>query len=152
MEFRNRYEFEAAPAQVFDAMTDPATVAACLPGCETLEPLGDNRYQATMTIGVAAVKGRFKGTVELCDLERPNSFALRVDGRGNAGFAKGEARIEITATGSSSSIGVQAKALVGGPVARVGQRLLVGTAKMVTDKFFACLRKKVETDQASAVS
>jgi carbon monoxide dehydrogenase subunit G len=150
MDFKGRYNFDAAPNQVFDAMTNPCTVAACLPGCDALEPLGDNRYQATMMIGVAAIKGRFKGTVELRDLERPVSYTLRVAGKGTLGFAKGQARIEIGERGSSSSVAVEAKAQVGGPVARVGHRLLAGTTKMVADKFFACLRKKVEADSAAA--
>ncbi len=144
MDFKGRYNFDASPDRVFDAMTNPRTVAACLPGCDALEPLGDNRYQATMMIGVAAIKGRFKGTVELRDLERPVSYTLRVAGKGTVGFAKGQARIEIGESGSSSSVAVIAKAQVGGPVARVGQRLLAGTTKMVADKFFACLRQKVE--------
>lgn len=143
MEFRNRYVFEAGREQVFDAMTNPDTVAACLPGCDALESLGDNRYQATMTVGVAAIKGRFRGTVELCELDRPASYTLRVDGRGGAGFAKGEARVAIQEDGASSLVEVEAKAQVGGPVARVGQRLLAGTAKMIADKFFSCLRKRI---------
>ena len=149
MVFKNRYEFDASPGEVFDAMTDPGTVAACLPGCDALQPLGGNRYQATMTVGVAAIKGRFKGTVELRNLNRPSSYAIHVNGRGPAGFARGHGEIEISERGASSSVNVQAKAQVGGPVARVGQRLLAGTTKMVTDRFFACLRKKVEAHAAS---
>ncbi len=144
MDFKSAYRFAAEPREVFDALTDPQTVASCLPGCDELEPLGENCYQAEMTLGVAAIKGRFRGTVELHDLNRPASFTLRVAGKGTAGFARGEARISISECDSSSSVAVRAKAQVGGPVARVGQRLLVGTAKMITDKFFACLRKKIE--------
>ena len=145
MEFKNRYVFNADREEVFDAMTDPEAVAACLPGCEGLEALGGNRYRATMTVGVAAIKGRFQGTVELCDLDRPASYALRVEGRSSVGFAKGEARIEIEASDSASQVEVRAKAQVGGPVARVGQRLLAGTAKMIADKFFSSLRARIET-------
>ena len=144
MEFQSRYEVDATPESIFDALTRPETVASCLPGCDSLEPLGDNRYQATMTIGVAAIKGRFKGTVELRDLDRPSSYVMQVSGRGNAGFATGEARVTIEKQDTASSISVQAKAQVGGAVARVGQRLLAGTAKMIADKFFACLRKRIE--------
>ena len=150
MKFKGKYNFDASPGEVFDAMTNPATVAACLPGCDALEPLGDNRYQATMTIGVAAIKGRFKGTVELRDLDRPRSYTLRVAGKGTVGFAKGQARIEIHGQGAASLVNVQAKAQVGGAVARVGQRLLAGTTKMVADKFFACLRTKVGTGSATS--
>ena len=79
MEFRGRYDFAATPEQVFDAMTRPETVAACLPGCDKLVPLGEDRYQATMTLGVAAIKGRFRGTVALREQNRPESFMLQVD-------------------------------------------------------------------------
>lgn len=150
MEFQSQYHFQASPEPVFDAMTDPATVAACLPGCDGLEPLDGNRYEATMTVGIAAIKGHFKGIVEIRDLHRPSSYALSVHGRGPAGFAKGETRVEIRQDGSSSLVEVRAKAQVGGPVARVGQRLLGGTAKMIADKFFACLREKVEGQLSSA--
>ncbi len=150
MEFHSQYLFQASPEPVFDALTDPGTVAACLPGCDGLEPLGGNRYEATLTVGIAAIRGRFKGIVEIRDLNRPSSYALSVNGRGPAGFAKGETRVEIRQDGSSSLVEVRAKAQVGGPVARVGQRLLGGTAKMIADKFFACLREKVEGQLGSA--
>ena len=148
MEFKSKYEFEATPEMVFDAMTSPEMVADCLPGCDALEPLGDDRYQATMTLGVAAIKGRFRGTVALRNQNRPESLMLQVEGKGNAGFAKGEALIEISETEAGSSVAVQAKARVGGPVARVGQRLIAGTAKMIADKFFACMRNQIERPPA----
>lgn len=144
MDFNSEYEFEAPPEAVFDALTTPETVAGCLPGCEALTPLGDDRYEAAMTIGVAAIKGKFRGTVAMRDMQRPDSFTLQVDGKGSTGFAKGEASIEIAPNGTGSTVAVQSSAKVGGPIARVGQRLLVGTAKMVADKFFACLRRQVE--------
>lgn len=150
MVFTSRHEFAAQPEAVFDAMTDPRVVAACLPGCEGLDPVGENRYEATLTAGVAAIKGRFRGTVELCDLQRPSSYALRVNGRGTIGFAKGEARISIKARGDGSLVSVEAKAQVGGAVARVGQRLLAGTAKTMADKFFATLRERVDTETSPA--
>ena len=144
MDFNSKYEFDASPETVFDALTAPEKVAGCLPGCETLKPLGDDRYEAAMTIGVAAIKGKFRGTVAMRDLRRPSSFTLQVEGKGSTGFANGEARIEIAASGAGSTVAVQSSAKVGGPIARVGQRLLAGTAKMVADKFFACLRRQVE--------
>ena len=144
MEFNSTYQIEAAPEAVFDAMTNTDLVAGCVPGCDGMEPLGDDRYQATMVLGVAAIKGRFRGVVALRDQSRPESFTLQVEGKGSAGFAKGEAHIAISETESGSSVAVQAKARVGGAVARVGQRLLAGTAKMITDKFFACMRNRIE--------
>lgn len=150
MVFKSTYRIAAAPEQVFDAMTNPQAVASCVPGCDALEPMGDDRYQATMTLGVAAIKGRFRGTVALRDQARPESFLLQVEGKGTAGFARGEGRIAISPADSGCSVEVTAKARVGGPVARVGQRLLAGTAKMIADKFFDCMRRQVESSAASA--
>ena len=144
MEFRSTHEIGAAAETVFDAMTNPDMVARCVPGCDTMEPLGNDRYRATMVLGIAAIKGRFQGVVALRDQNRPESFLLEVDGKGSAGFAKGEARVEICGTDAGCSVSVHAKARVGGPVARVGQRLLAGTAKMIADKFFACMRDRIE--------
>jgi len=112
--------------------------------------LGDDRYGALMTLGAGAVKGRFRGKVALLDRNPPESFRLRVDGKGAAGFANGEARIEISESDSGSCVAVEAKARVGGPVARVGQRLLLATTKMMTDRFFSCLRKSVEAQEADS--
>ncbi len=144
MEFKGTYEFAAPPDLVFEALCDPTSVAHCIPGCEALEPLGNDRYQATMTLGVAAIKGRFRGVVALSGQVRPVSLNLHVEGKGSAGFAKGDARIEITESETGSSVTVRATAKVGGTVARVGQRLLVTTAKTITARFFACLREQVE--------
>lgn len=149
MEFKGRYDIESAPVDVFDAMTNVDIVASCVPGCNGMEPLGDDRYQATMVLGVAAIKGLFRGVVALRDQRRPESFLLEVEGKGSAGFAKGEARIEISETDAGCSVSVQAKARVGGPVARVGQRLLAATAKMIADKFFACMCHKIESRQGA---
>ncbi len=149
MQFQGTYEFAAPAELVFDALTNPSAVAGCIPGCEGLDPLGNDRYQATMALGIGAIKGKFQGTVALREQIRPASFVLQVAGRGSAGFANGEARIEISESDTGSSVTVRVNAKVGGAVARVGQRLLIGTAKTITGKFFACLREHVETGTAN---
>jgi len=35
----------------------------------------------------------------------------------------------------------------GGPIARLGQRLIGGVAKMTLDRFFACLQKRLEAER-----
>ncbi len=138
------YSFAAPPERVFDLMTDPEVVAACLPGCEQLEPVGENRYRAALKMGVAAITGRYEGTVELQDLQRPDSYRLVVAGKGKPGFVKGGGEIRLTPTETGTKVEVTGKAQVGGAIARVGQRLIGGASKMMTDKFFDCLRTKLE--------
>lgn len=143
MDLTGSYTFNAPPERVFDLMTDPEVVAACLPGCEKLEPLGDNRYRAALSMGIAAITGRYEGTVELQNLERPSSYRLLVEGKGKAGFVKGGGEIQLEPIETGTRVDVRGKAHVGGAIARVGQRLIGGASKMMTDKFFACLESRL---------
>lgn len=139
MDLTASYKFDAPPERVFDLLTDPAVVASCLPGCEQLEPIGENKYRAVLSMGIAAITGRYEGTVELADLNRPRSYRLVVEGRGTPGFVKGAGSIELAADGAGTVVNVNGHAQVGGAIARVGQRLIGGASKMMTDKFFSCI-------------
>jgi carbon monoxide dehydrogenase subunit G len=137
------YNFSAPPERVFDLLTDPAVVASCLPGCERLEPAGEHRYRAVLSMGLAAITGRYEGTVELRELNRPASYKLVVDGRGKPGFVRGEGNIELIATTEGTTVHVRGQAHVGGAIARVGQRLIGGASKMMADQFFSSIAAKL---------
>ena len=143
MDLAGSYTFSAPIEKVFDTMTDPAVVASCLPGCEQLEPIGGNKYKAVLSMGIAAITGRYEGIVELQDLDRPSSYKLAVEGKGKTGFVKGHGEIRLSASGSGTKVDFAGKAQVGGAIARVGQRLIGGASKMMTDKFFSCLESKL---------
>ena len=145
MDIHGSYTF-AAPAQaVWDLLLDTDAVAACLPGCESLDPIGDNKYRATLTMGIAAVTGRYEGTVEMLDLEPPTTYRLAVEGRGKPGFVNGGAAISLTETNGATVVAVNGTVQVGGTIARVGQRLLGSVSKMTMDRFFACLQQRLST-------
>ena len=143
MEITSTYSFAAAPQQVWNLLMDPEAIKSCLPGCRELRPLGDDRYHAEMTIGVAAVSGSFTATVALSEQVPPQSYRLSVDAKGKPGFAKGSAFITLSPTPSGTDVQVKASAEVGGLIARVGQRLIEGVAKMTMDRFFSCLAGRV---------
>jgi hypothetical protein len=137
------YTLTAPPERVFDLMTDPEVVATCLPGCEQLEPLGENRYRAVLKMGIAAVTGRYEATVELRDLQRPQSYRLLVEGKGKPGFVKGDGVIKLRSIDAGTQVDLTGQAHAGGVIARVGQRLMGAASKKMTDEFFACLESKL---------
>ncbi len=47
----------ASRQQVWDFLIDPNQLAKCMPGCESLEEIGENEYSGVIKVGVAAVKG-----------------------------------------------------------------------------------------------
>ena len=143
MEISATYKFAAPPQAVWTLLMDPEAIKSCLPGCKELRPIGDNRYHAEMSIGVAAVTGTFTSTVTLSDLQPPNSYRLSVDASGKPGFAKGSATINLRESAAGTEVDVKATSEVGGLIARVGQRLIEGVARTSMDRFFGCLAGRV---------
>ena len=146
MEISATYAFDAPRQQVWDLLIDPAAIAGCLPGCETLEPTGPDTYRAALTIGVAAITGRYSGVVRIADKREPARYTLVVEGKGKPGFVAGSASVTLAEVdgGRRTSVAVAGSANVGGTIARVGQRLLGGVSKMMMDRFFACLRARLQ--------
>ncbi len=120
------------------ALNDPEVLKACIPGCESVERVSDNEYRLTMTARVGPVSARFAGRIVLADIVAPTSYTLSFEGQGGAaGFAKGEARVTLSANEPGTRIDYQVKSQVGGKLAQIGSRLVDGAAAKVADDFFA---------------
>ena len=138
------YTFNAPPDRVWDLLMDTAVLSSCIPGCDRFEPDGENRYNVTLTVGLAAITGTYSGTVVLTDMIPHTSYRLVVEGQGRPGFVKGSSAIALRAHGATTEVDVTGTVQTGGPIARVGQRLIGGVAKMMLDRFFSCLQAKLE--------
>lgn len=144
MEITGSYSIAAPRERVWNLMLDPAAIASCIPGCEQLEPDGENRYRARITLGISAIVGTYDGVVVISEKVEPESYKLSVEGQGKPGFVKGDAAISLVAEGSATTVNVTGSVQTGGAIARMGQRLIGAAAKMMQDKFFACMRGKLE--------
>ena len=141
MKVAGSYQFDAAAPKVWAVLTDPKAVAQCIPGCEGLEPLGNDEYQAVLTVGVGPIRGRYDAKISMLDQVPHQSYRLAVQGTGGGGFVSGEAVITLVEHGGKTTVTVDSESQAGGPVARVGQRLMESIAKMMMDRFFGSLRK-----------
>ena len=79
----------------------------------------------------------------ISDKVEPSSYRLSVEGQGRPGFVKGQAAITLRADGANTIVDVAGTVQTGGTIARLGQRLIASAAKMMQDRFFACLQSKV---------
>ena len=142
MDLQGTYNFDQPAGLVWNRLIDPQVVGSCLPGCDGLEPIGNDTYRVKLTVNVAAITGCYEGTVAIVDKESPRSYKLLIQGSGRSGFVRGEARIELAEEQSKTIVTVRGNAEVGGLIARVGQRVLGGVSKMMLDRFFNCLQSK----------
>jgi uncharacterized protein len=144
MEISGSYTFSAPPDRVWGLLMNPAVLSSCIPGCERFEADGEDRYNVTLTVGLAAITGTYNGTVVLTEKVPLTSYRLLVEGEGRPGFVKGSSAVTLRAEGAATAVDVTATVQTGGPIARVGQRLIGGVAKMMLDRFFACLQSKLD--------
>jgi carbon monoxide dehydrogenase subunit G len=122
--------------RVWQCLNDPAFLKECLPGCESMEATGPDQYRVTLTVGIAAVKGKYAGSVTLSEKEPPQRFKMQVEGKGTGGFVQGTGLLELSEDPQGTRVAYQGDVQVGGPIASVGQRLLDGAAKMMVGQFF----------------
>jgi carbon monoxide dehydrogenase subunit G len=144
MDIFGSYTFNAPVDRVWDLLMDSDAISSCIPGCDRFEPVGDDRYNVTLTVAMAAITGTYQGTVALTDKTLHQSYRLVMEGHGRPGFVKGTSIIALRAAGDATAVDVSGAVHTGGPIARLGQRLIGGVAKMILDRFFACLRAKLE--------
>lgn len=135
--------FNAPRDRVWAAFTDPAVLARATPGCERLEPVGPDEFEATLSVGVSSVKGVYQGKLAILDKTPPEGYTLRVEGSGRPGFVKGEGRLTLTEQNGGTLVSLRAEAQVGGVIAAVGQRLLGAAARMLMEQFFSALEAEV---------
>jgi carbon monoxide dehydrogenase subunit G len=93
------------------------------------------------------VKAKFKGKVQLTDIDPPNGYKISGQGDGGvAGFAKGGATVHLSDGENGGTIlKYDVEAQIGGKLAQLGQRLINGAAKKMADDFFARFAEAVKT-------
>lgn len=137
MDMSGEYKIAAPRERVWAALNDPEILKQAIPGCEELNKLSDTELEAAAKAKVGPVSARFKGKVTLSNLNPPESYTLSGEGSGGAaGFAKGEAQVNLVADGEDTILRYTVKASIGGKLAQIGQRLVDGAAKKMADEFF----------------
>ena len=124
---------------VFEALNDPAILGRCIPGCQSLERVGEHEFDADVLAKVGPVKARFRTRLEVSNLAPPESYTLSGQGKGGAaGFASGSADVTLeAAAGGETVLRYAARIQPGGKLAQVGSRLIGGTARKIGTDFFA---------------
>ncbi len=126
--------------RVWAALQNPAVLVRTIPGCQQLEQVGPDSYRATVTAGVASIKGTYAGEVRLTDQSEPDSFVLHATGAGAPGTVNADVRVNLAdADGGATRLDYDADAVVGGVIGGVGQRMLAGVAKKTAGEFFAAV-------------
>ena len=139
MKLSGSYEIDAPPEQVWNALTNPESLKGCIPGCQRLEAVGEDAYEAALTIALGPIRGNFDAKVSMREQMPHESYRLVVESRGSAGFVNGDAVVNLIPNGEGTTVQVDGDAQAGGLLARVGQRMMESVSRSMMDRFFTCL-------------
>ena len=146
MKVSGAYRLAMPRERAYALLQDPAILARCVPGCESLDKTGEGEYAMRMKMVLAAVSGKFDGKVRITDAVSPSQFRLHVEGTGKIGFMKGDGLLTLSEVDGATDVQYDGEVHVGGTIASVGQRLIDGTAKMMIKRFF----EKLSTEAVAA--
>ncbi|MBP0592854.1 carbon monoxide dehydrogenase subunit G [Paraburkholderia sp. LEh10] len=138
MELTETYTLPVSQQRAWEALNDTEILRASIPGCDSIEPDGDNAYAVALSASVGPVKARFKGRMELTDIDAPNTYTIVFEGQGGAaGFGKGQTHVKLEPEGDDATkLTYTANAQVGGKLAQIGSRLVDGAARKLAGEFF----------------
>ena len=144
MKIKGSHTLAVPRGVVWEAILNPEVLSRTLPGCEDMAPIGDNRFRGKLKMKVGPVQGVFEGGVELLDLDPPNGYSLKMDGKGAPGFVNGNGSLRLEDTDDGGTLlHYEIDAQVGGRIAAVGQRLLDSSAKVLTRQGLQGLEKQL---------
>ncbi|NKJ46892.1 carbon monoxide dehydrogenase [Burkholderia sp. SG-MS1] len=152
MELTEIHTLPVTQQRTWDALNDTEILRACIPGCESIAPDGENAYLVALSAAVGPVKARFKGRMQLTDIDAPNAYNIVFEGQGGAaGFAKGNARVTLEPDGDAATkLTYTASAQVGGKLAQIGSRLVDGAARKIAGEFFKRFGAQIAVEGGSA--
>ncbi len=137
MDIQGEYRIGVPRQQVWDALTDAEILKQCIPGCEEMQKVSDTEYKAVVIAAIGPVKAAFRTNLELTKLNPPLSYTLVGESKGGAaGFGRGSADISLEETYGATLLHYEADFTVGGKLAQVGSRLVVGVTRKIADDFF----------------
>ncbi|WP_082497570.1 carbon monoxide dehydrogenase subunit G [Pseudorhodoferax sp. Leaf267] len=137
MEMQGSRQLAVTQQQAWDALNDPEVLKICIPGCDKVEPSGDNQYAIGMALKIGPVSAKFAGKISLSDIVAPASYTIGFEGQGGvAGHGKGTAKVALVPNEGGCELQYGVTAQVGGKVAQLGQRLIDGAAKSLSEDFF----------------
>jgi carbon monoxide dehydrogenase subunit G len=150
MEFSGEEIIGATTGQVWAALNSTDVLQQCIPGCESIQQVGENELAATVLTKVGPIKARFTGKVRLSDLVPEQSYTISGEGNGGAaGLVRGQAHVTLEPHDDGTRLTYRTDSQIMGKIAQIGARLIDGMAQKTAEEFFTRLKAVLESQNAS---
>jgi uncharacterized protein len=148
MLINNEFEVAEPVDQVWQFFQNIPQVAACLPGAQLTEDLGDDRYKGTVAVRMGPVRLQFAGTADITERdEAAKRVVVHASGADEKG--RGQASMVITATLARTSRGTTKVDVVqdlqlSGAAAQYGRGMISDVSAILMRDFAANMQGRIE--------
>ena len=138
----------AAPRHVVWAfIMDPDKVAACIPGCDNVEIVGDGTYRATIRLAAGPIKTSFHLTITTTEERPPEFAAYQTVGEegGKASRLSAKSSLTLTALDNDTcSVAYSSDITIAGRLGKFAAGVMKKIANAEGEKFADALRASIE--------
>jgi uncharacterized protein len=148
MLIKNEFEVAEPVETVWRFFDNIPQVAACLPGAELTEDLGDDRYKGKVAVRMGPVRLQFAGTADITERdEAAKRVVVHASGADEKG--RGQANMVITATLARTSrgttkVGVVQDLQLSGAAAQYGRGMISDVSAVLMRDFAANMQDRIE--------
>ena len=115
----------SSPHQTWEALTDPAVLSQCIPGCVQMERRSPIEYVVTLRATVGEIAADYKGEILLSDLDSPHGCILVFEVQQEAaGLVVGTAQIRLSTKDNGTRLSYAVVAMAGGKLGQLGEAML----------------------------
>lgn len=144
MKFEQTVALDADPERVWDFILDVPAVAKCIPGVDSIEPLGGDKYKVMMKVRVGPIGLSLQSELAIVEKdEASKTAALRVDAADKrvGGAVKATMTTHLEPNGTGTTMQVTTDAQVLGRIGDFGQPVIRKKADQMLQEVASNLRK-----------
>jgi uncharacterized protein len=146
MLIKNDFEVVEPVDKVWQFFDDIPQVAACLPGAELTEDLGDDKYRGKVAVRMGPVKLQFAGTAEIRERD-DTAKRIVVDAAGADEKGRGQAAMVLTAqlatVAGGTKIEVAQDLQLAGAAAQYGRGMISDVTTVLMRDFASNMQNRI---------
>src|SRR6476619_2918685 len=146
MLIKNEFEVAEPVEKVWQFFDNIPQVAACLPGAELTEDLGDDKYKGKVAVRMGPVKLQFAGTAQITERDDAGKRIV-VDAAGADEKGRGQAAMLVTAQLSSVAGGTKVEVAqdlqLSGAAAQYGRGMISDVTAVLMRDFATNLQNRI---------
>ena len=152
-ELKEKFVIPAPPDEVWPLMSDPAVVAACIPGAELTELTPDGAHRGKVTFKFGPTVAVFRGEARLTYDHPVKRCLIEARGIDQKGASRARARFELEARGAdTTNVTLEGGFEIAGPLEMFASAGGVHVARVLLAEFATNIARAIEQRRMGEVT